>query len=236
MVIDAAKGIEAQTLKLFEVCRLRDVPIITLVNKMDREARGSLRLDGRDRRHPADRGDPGELAHRHGEPLSRLLRHRSRSPRAHEAKQGRAARGRHRVRGARRSQARRAASRERLRPAARRGGDGAPASAPSSPSTTTARATSPRCTSGARSTASACASCWMAWSISRHRPRPQPVQVIGGEAREVSPQEEKTTAFVFKIQGEHGSQTPRPHRLREAVLGALSPRHEDVSPRAARRR
>jgi len=39
MVIDAAKGIEAQTLKLFEVCRLRDIPIITLVNKTDREGR-----------------------------------------------------------------------------------------------------------------------------------------------------------------------------------------------------
>ena len=39
MVIDAAKGIEAQTRKLFEVCRLRDMPIITFINKMDREAR-----------------------------------------------------------------------------------------------------------------------------------------------------------------------------------------------------
>ena len=38
MVLDAAKGIEAQTLKLFEVCRLRDIPIITFINKMDREA------------------------------------------------------------------------------------------------------------------------------------------------------------------------------------------------------
>jgi peptide chain release factor 3 len=38
MVLDAAKGIEAQTRKLFEVCRLRDIPIITFVNKMDREA------------------------------------------------------------------------------------------------------------------------------------------------------------------------------------------------------
>src|SRR3954451_4366962 len=37
MVLDAAKGIEAQTRKLFEVCRMRDVPIITFVNKMDRE-------------------------------------------------------------------------------------------------------------------------------------------------------------------------------------------------------
>ena len=37
MVLDAAKGIEAQTRKLFEVCRLRDVPITTFVNKLDRE-------------------------------------------------------------------------------------------------------------------------------------------------------------------------------------------------------
>ncbi len=39
MVIDAAKGIEERTRKLFEVCRLRDVPIVTFINKMDREAR-----------------------------------------------------------------------------------------------------------------------------------------------------------------------------------------------------
>jgi peptide chain release factor 3 len=37
MVIDAAKGIEPQTRKLFEVCRLRNVPIITFINKVDRE-------------------------------------------------------------------------------------------------------------------------------------------------------------------------------------------------------
>jgi peptide chain release factor 3 len=44
MVIDAAKGIEAQTRKLFEVCRLRNIPIITFVNKMDREARDPFEL------------------------------------------------------------------------------------------------------------------------------------------------------------------------------------------------
>ncbi len=42
MVIDAAKGIEPQTLKLFEVCRLRSVPIITFVNKVDREGRDAF--------------------------------------------------------------------------------------------------------------------------------------------------------------------------------------------------
>ncbi|MGZ5935752.1 MAG: peptide chain release factor 3 [Rhizomicrobium sp.] len=44
MVIDAAKGIETQTRKLFEVCRLRDIPIMTFINKMDREARDPLEL------------------------------------------------------------------------------------------------------------------------------------------------------------------------------------------------
>jgi peptide chain release factor 3 len=44
MVIDAAKGIEPQTRKLFEVCRLRDVPIMTFVNKMDREAKDPIEL------------------------------------------------------------------------------------------------------------------------------------------------------------------------------------------------
>jgi len=44
MVIDAAKGIEAQTQKLFEVCRLRDVPITTFVNKMDRESRDPFEI------------------------------------------------------------------------------------------------------------------------------------------------------------------------------------------------
>ena len=44
MVIDGAKGIEPQTRKLFEVCRLRDVPITTFINKMDRETRDPFEL------------------------------------------------------------------------------------------------------------------------------------------------------------------------------------------------
>lgn len=44
MVIDAGKGIEAQTLKLFEVCRRRGVPIFVFINKMDRPARPPLEL------------------------------------------------------------------------------------------------------------------------------------------------------------------------------------------------
>jgi peptide chain release factor 3 len=44
MVIDAAKGIESQTRKLFEICRLRGIPIFTFMNKLDRPARHPLEL------------------------------------------------------------------------------------------------------------------------------------------------------------------------------------------------
>jgi peptide chain release factor 3 len=44
MVIDAAKGVEAQTRKLFEVCRLRQIPVLTLINKMDLPGRPPLEL------------------------------------------------------------------------------------------------------------------------------------------------------------------------------------------------
>jgi peptide chain release factor 3 len=44
MVLDAAKGIEEQTRKLFEVCRLRDVPIVSFINKLDRESRDPFDL------------------------------------------------------------------------------------------------------------------------------------------------------------------------------------------------
>jgi len=44
MVLDCAKGIEIQTLKLFEVCRLRDIPIITFINKMDRDGQDPFDL------------------------------------------------------------------------------------------------------------------------------------------------------------------------------------------------
>ena len=66
MVIDAAKGIEAQTRKLFEVCRLRNVPIITFINKVDREGLSpfalmdevaeTLQLDVSPRNWPAGMG------------------------------------------------------------------------------------------------------------------------------------------------------------------------------------
>jgi peptide chain release factor 3 len=44
MVIDSAKGVEERTIKLMEVCRLRDTPILTFINKLDREGRDSMEL------------------------------------------------------------------------------------------------------------------------------------------------------------------------------------------------
>ena len=72
MVIDAAKGIEARTRKLFEVCRLRDIPIITFINKMDRESRDVFELLGRDRKDAGARHHADDLA---GRPRPRFPRH-----------------------------------------------------------------------------------------------------------------------------------------------------------------
>ena len=44
MVIDASKGVEAQTKKLFKVCLLRKIPIFTFINKMDRQAKDPFEL------------------------------------------------------------------------------------------------------------------------------------------------------------------------------------------------
>lgn len=44
MVIDAAKGVEERTIKLLEVCRLRNIPIVTFINKMDRDTKEPLEL------------------------------------------------------------------------------------------------------------------------------------------------------------------------------------------------
>ncbi|MES2337901.1 MAG: GTP-binding protein [Pseudomonadota bacterium] len=82
MVIDAARGIEAQTRKLFEVCRLRSVPIITFVNKVDREGRSPfelldeiadlLALDVAPMLWPIGMGGQYEGLHRMGDPVDAL--------------------------------------------------------------------------------------------------------------------------------------------------------------------
>lgn len=64
MVIDAAKGIEPQTLKLFEVCRKRGIPIFTFINKMDRPARDPLDILDEIKKSIGHGTHPDELAHR----------------------------------------------------------------------------------------------------------------------------------------------------------------------------
>ena len=74
MLIDAAKGVEPQTKKLFKVCRMRGIPIFTFVNKLDRYGARAAGADGRagaGARHPRL---PDELAHRHGAGVPRRLR------------------------------------------------------------------------------------------------------------------------------------------------------------------
>ncbi|MFX8149143.1 GTP-binding protein, partial [Acinetobacter baumannii] len=44
MVIDSVNGVEAQTIKLLNVCRLRSTPILTFINKLDREGRAPIEL------------------------------------------------------------------------------------------------------------------------------------------------------------------------------------------------
>jgi len=44
MVIDIAKGVEDRTIKLMDVCRLRDTPIVSFINKMDREGRDPMEV------------------------------------------------------------------------------------------------------------------------------------------------------------------------------------------------
>ena len=44
MLIDSVKGIEPQTIKLFQVCRMRGIPIVTFINKLDRVGRPPLEL------------------------------------------------------------------------------------------------------------------------------------------------------------------------------------------------
>ena len=81
MVLDAAKGIEPQTLKLFEVCRDRGLPVLTFLNKYDRPGREPLEL--LDEIEAADRAAPdaGHVAGRHRRRLPRRDRpaHRRRS-------------------------------------------------------------------------------------------------------------------------------------------------------------
>ena len=67
MVIDGAKGVETQTQKLMEVCRLRNTPIITFINKMDRDCLAPLDILADIEDKLQIECSPLVLAHRHGQ-------------------------------------------------------------------------------------------------------------------------------------------------------------------------
>ena len=74
MLLDSAKGLEPQTLKLFDVCRSRHVPVVTFVNKWDRPGREPLELLDEIEQRIGLRPDAGELAGRHRRRLPRADR------------------------------------------------------------------------------------------------------------------------------------------------------------------
>ena len=117
MVLDGAKGIESQTRKLFEVCRMRDIPIITFINKMDREARDPFELI--DEIEQTLALDAAPVAWPVGR-ASRIRRHLGPARQALPARRCRRCR-RHPARRHRRPAARRP-GRRRARPGAARGG------------------------------------------------------------------------------------------------------------------
>jgi peptide chain release factor 3 len=73
MVIDAAKGVEERTIKLMDVCRLRATPIVSFINKLDRDGREPLELLDEIERVLSIRCTPGDLADRHGPRVSRRI-------------------------------------------------------------------------------------------------------------------------------------------------------------------
>ena len=91
MVLDAAKGVEPQTLKLFEVCRARGLPVLTFINKLDQPARDPFELLDQIERVLGICGGADELAARRRPGLPRRLRSRSQRGAALRAAGARAA-------------------------------------------------------------------------------------------------------------------------------------------------
>lgn len=64
IVVDSAKGVETQTRKLMQVCRMRKTPVIVFINKLDRPGQDPFEPAGRDRERAANTSHPVKLAHR----------------------------------------------------------------------------------------------------------------------------------------------------------------------------
>ena len=217
MVIDAAKGIESQTRKLFEVCRLRDIPIITFINKIDREGATRSSCWTRSSQALALDAAPIDLAGRHGRRLPR--RASTSQPHVFASSHGRGGATDLDARsGARRSGAARNAS---ARPDAR----GVPRERASlaregcRPSTwrRSARASDAGDLRQRAARLRGRERCWPASrdlraAAARRSRRPPAL----GRARR-----RRVSGFVFKVQANMDPEPPRPHRVPAALLGKL---------------
>ena len=195
MVIDAANGVEPQTRRLLQVCRARNTPILTFVNKMDREVREPLDLMDEIERELGMAVRALHLAGRHGQDLPRRdgpahaadarVRARRRPPAA-----GRRDRRRPGQPGARRSASAPTTSRPRQR------SNWSPAPRPPFDRGAFLAGHQTPMFFGSASTTSACARCSTRWSTWRRR-RPAPARV---NARGSAARRRKFTGVVFKIQ------------------------------------
>ncbi len=221
MVIDAANGVEPQTRRLLQVCRARITPILTFVNKMDREVQRAARPDGGARARARHGGRALHLAGRHGQAFPR----RDGPARAADARlQGRP--GPRRREGRRRRDPRRPgqpglrralrrlvrAGRGRDRAARRCGADVRPRRLPRRPADADVlrlggqQLRRPR---GARRA---------------RRPRAAAGRTPGAAAHR-RPGRAAPDRRRLQDPGEHGSGAPRPDRLRPGRLGPLRARH-----------
>ena len=216
MVLDAAKGIEPQTLKLFEVCRERGLPLLTFINKWDRPGPGAARAARPDRAPAVDRAGAGHLAGRHRRRLPRRGRPARRPLRAlhpHRARRHRGRRG-----GAR-------PARRRRPPKATRG---ARRPTSSSCSTTPHGLDDDRFRKGEVTPGVLRVGAHELRRAAAPRRGRRPGAVAPAPRRHVRRAARSLDAPFsgLRVQGagEHGPEPPRPHRVRAGVLGPVRAR------------
>ena len=223
MLIDSVKGVEPQTIKLFQVCRMRGIPIVTFVNKMDRDGKDPLELLDEIERVLGIPCSPANWPIGAGRDVRGRLRPLRRKRRCcFERGRARPHAADMQVSGLddpalRRRSAARAASAKAAR------GARAADTAPATPSTRE-RFLRRRADAGVlrqrhdqlrRSSPSSTTS--SSWRRRRARAPPRPAPL---DAR-------RAALLRLRLQdpGEHGSAAPRPHRLRAHLLGPLRARH-----------
>ena len=211
LVIDCVKGVEAQTERLMEVCRMRDTPVIIFINKMDLEGRDAFDLlDELEQTSSVDQGLAPLLAHQPGPHLSRVSTTCLTAPCASSKATSN---------GSPRTclQHRRA---RLIRPWTRWSAMSTPPSSGKTPRWSRGRLRPPRhgrlCPRRGRagislvrrSTTSACRRCWTLLSA-----LPPPRARARTTQREVAPTEEKVQRLHLQDSRQHRPAAPRPHRL-----------------------